>query len=282
MPGNDLITTYETGQAITITPGAAGSNAYTKVGNVNYTLTNVNNLTATISSIYLGTTQVVFNNSMGPAVLILEEDTLADSNGNVIAIPLTSEGTTTRMPAVGSPVMSDGTTLTNTLDSDNSVTQTVDVYGTLIQRNTDDNNVVTISYPDEQMSANVYVTEVGAVVTPGGTGLGNQIKAVYDNEVSTVKSMNLIVVGGSCVNTVAALIVGGSEETPICGAAFTQKTGVGAGQYIIKTVKSPYDSGKIAMLVAGYEATDTVSAIDKVKEGGLSTDVGEKVYPELA
>ena len=63
---------------------------------------------------------------------------------------------------------------------------------------------------------------------------------------------------------------------------FTEKTGVGAGQYIIKTVASPYaatDSGKIAMLVAGYDAPDTVNAVAKALEGVDSTVDTEQVYP---
>ena len=72
------------------------------------------------------------------------------------------------------------------------------------------------------------------------------------------------------------------SDTPLCTSAFTDKTGVGAGQYIIKTVASPYateSSGKVAMLVAGYNAADTVNAVAKALEGVDSTVDTEQVYP---
>jgi len=45
-------------------------------------------------------------------------------------------------------------------------------------------------------------------------------------------------------------------------------------------VKSPYNDAKIAVLVAGYEAADTTSAVDKLLTNTVSTDVGtSQVYP---
>jgi hypothetical protein len=65
----------------------------------------------------------------------------------------------------------------------------------------------------------------------------------------------LIVVGGSCVNTVAAELLG--STTPLCGAAFEEKTSVGTGAFLIKTFSR---GGKFATLVAGYNADDTKNA----------------------
>ena len=94
---------------------------------------------------------------------------------------------------------------------------------------------------------------------------------------SSVSGKNLVVVGGSCINTAAAKIL--ESNSPLCGSAFTDSTGVGAGQYIIKTVTSPWANDKVAMLVAGYEAADTVNAVRKAMEGA-SSDVGsESIYP---
>ena len=123
-----------------------------------------------------------------------------------------------------------------------------------------------------------YIGEITSEITPGSTGVaGGQISIVKDSEVSSVSGKNLVVVGGSCINTVAAKILG--STTPICTADFTTKTGVGAGQYIIKTVESPYNSDKVAMLVAGYAAADTVNAVDKALEGATSDSGTEQVYP---
>jgi hypothetical protein len=67
----------------------------------------------------------------------------------------------------------------------------------------------------------------------------------------------LIIVGGSCINSAAASVLGGAY----CGAAFTAKTGVGSGQFLIKSVSGAYTTGKIALVVAGYESADTVNAV---------------------
>ena len=56
--------------------------------------------------------------------------------------------------------------------------------------------------------------------------------------------------------------------------AFTDATGVGADQFLIKVVDSPYTEGRVAMLVAGYEAADTAKAVEYVTMESPSTDVG--------
>ena len=131
-----------------------------------------------------------------------------------------------------------------------------------------------IIYAGEESSADVYVTEAAASV-----GSANAIKVVKDSETASVSSNNLIVVGGACVNKAAAMIVG-DAETALCGDAWASKTGAGAGKYLIQVAASPYNAGKIAMLIAGYDATDTTTAVAKVKEGAIDTTKNSAtVYP---
>ncbi len=73
---------------------------------------------------------------------------------------------------------------------------------------------------------------------------------------SIVSSKNLVIVGGSCINSAAATVLGGAY----CGPAFTEATGVGTGQFMIKGVMDTFTTGKLALVVAGYEAADTVNA----------------------
>jgi hypothetical protein len=151
---------------------------------------------------------------------------------------------------------------------------------TKIVHDTDGNpDSATVTYHGDQLFAEVFLAAPSVTVTPGSSGgEGGQITVVKDNEVDSVSTKNLVVVGGSCINTVAATLLGSSA--PLCGADFTEKTTVGAGQYIIKVFSSPVaaaDSGKVAMLVAGYNAADTEQAVAKVKEGGMMTDVGTEV-----
>ncbi len=66
----------------------------------------------------------------------------------------------------------------------------------------------------------------------------------------------MIVVGGSCINSAAATLVGGAK----CGAAWTAATGIGSGQFLIKGYADSTLTSELALLVAGYDAEDTVKA----------------------
>jgi hypothetical protein len=164
------------------------------------------------------------------------------------------------------------------LESNNDIYQDMDYWGTLYELNKADSDqtTATISYPDDQVEAQLYIAAETASITPGSSGTtgSGQVMIVTDKQVSSVAGRNLFVVGGSCINEVAAKILG--SDSPLCAADFTTETTVGAGQYIIKTVTSPYSEDKVAMLVAGYEAAETTAAIAKALEG-VATDVGAEV-----
>jgi len=76
----------------------------------------------------------------------------------------------------------------------------------------------------------------------------------------------LIVVGGSCINSAAASLVGGAY----CGAAWTTATNVGTGEFLIKGYASP-SVGKFALLVAGYDTADTVNAATYARTKAFDT-----------
>lgn len=136
----------------------------------------------------------------------------------------------------------------------------MDTYGMYLSRNSTvdeqfDADEVVLSVPEEQVYAQVSVS-MGA--TTSSSTSGAQVVVLKDTEVSSTESRNLVVVGGSCINTVAAKLLGSS--TPLCADAFTAKTGVKSGEFLIQNFNSPYASGKYAVLVAGYEAADTTKA----------------------
>lgn len=156
-------------------------------------------------------------------------------------------------------------------------------YGSFMTSIGNDDKTITITYPEDAMSVGFYIGEASSMITPGATGTaGGQIAIVQDKDVSTVSSKHLIVVGGSCVNTVAAKIL--DSDTPLCGADFSTATNVGAGGYIIKTVVSPENEDKIAMLVAGFNAADTTNAVKRAMViDGVMTDTGsEEIFPVVA
>ncbi len=139
-----------------------------------------------------------------------------------------------------------------------------------------DQDTLDIVYAGEESFADVYVSETGAVVTAseGTTTTGTVAKlgsvSVSDAEAASVASKNLIVVGGSCINSVAAELLGGA----LCGANFESSTGVGAGSFLIQTFERT--GGKVATLVAGYNAEDTTNAAKYLTTQAVDTTVGKK------
>ena len=126
-----------------------------------------------------------------------------------------------------------------------------------------------IEYFGKEATAEVIVATGGEVSSSAGA-LGDVL--VKDTEVSTVDDKNLVIVGGSCINSAAANVLGGAY----CGAAFTEATGVGEGQFLIKGVQDVYTDGKLALVVAGYDAADTVNAATYLTKKDVDTSMEYK------
>jgi len=134
-----------------------------------------------------------------------------------------------------------------------------------------DHEKITLTYHGGEVKAQVFLLGIGATLTSGVGGttqLGPVL--VKDSEVSQVAAKNLIIVGGSCINSAAAALVGGTK----CGAAWTAATGVGSGQFLIKKYSSGIEGNSFALLVAGYDAPDTVNAATYLKNKGVDTNIG--------
>jgi len=160
-------------------------------------------------------------------------------------------------------------TFTDPKDSNYVMTRVYSDLATLIELKgqSSDQRKSTVTYSGSEAYADLVLSTKSATVssdsssdngtTTSGTGvknLGNVV--VSDSEVSSVSSKNLVVVGGSCVNSVAAKLLGGA----LCGADFMAKSDVGAGSFLVQSFTSPYANSKIAVLVAGYNAGDTTNA----------------------
>jgi hypothetical protein len=222
-----------------------------------------------------------------PAVFIIEEK---DDNSEYQGMVVTIENGASSTDGIGiNDVMrtwnNDATWEATALTSVSTKAKEADLFGSIILTDSGDSDqtTATISYPDEQIYANMYIGAEASAITPGTTGSGGAtgtINIVKDTEVSSVSDKNLIVIGGSCINAAAAKILG--SDVPLCAADFTEKTQVGAGQYIIKTIASPYNADKVAMLVAGFNADDTETAVKKVLTGVVSDKDSSKIYPEVS
>ena len=305
LPGTDTLTTYEAGANASFAKNWSGNttNATTlyvpwNFGNVNYTLKYsptsgyAATLTATIEGINSDNTgsgnQTVspvdcpVNSTYLGAILVIEgkktTETNNADNGDVVCVYVKRSGTTTPVTVSASQPYISGIWSTLTSWTSNSYQQSgMTRQGTYIKYNSQNPTKTEVFYPNQQMFADVLFTADTTTVAPGVVS-GGSILVIKDTEVSSVSDRNLVVVGGSCINTAAAKILG--SDTPKCGADFTTLTGVDAGKYIIQAVASPYNAEKTAVLIAGYEAAETKLAAAKLKEG-IATDVGTKtVYPQ--
>ncbi len=271
---NATATGYWTVNSVLINTADTSSSTILHAGEFNYNVSGTGTSEALqITPIQPGGAQIT-----GPAVQVIEAK---DDNNNYNGMVITTERAGAKV-GVSSSTTGVADTYANssalTLHSNNKLTTKADLYGSIATIDTSDSDqyIASISYPSEQVYAQVYAGAVSATVTAGqvsttgATQLGDVL--VTDAEVSGVSAKNLIVVGGSCVNSVAANLLGSAA----CGADFTTATGIGSGQFLIQSFASPYTTGKVALLVAGYEAADTVNAATYLRTQTVDTTVGKK------
>lgn len=217
-----------------------------------------------------------FSSTAGPALLIMEPKKYGDASyGDFICIP-NSPTATTAMSITDAQFNGTNSGLI-TLQSDSYQKQAVDKFGALVVEKTptNTNGDVTVTIPNSQMYFDLAFASPGTVVTPNvaaGPGASIGSVEVLDSQVSTVQGKNLIVIGGSCINSVAANLVGGAK----CTSDWTTATGVGSGQFLIQSFASPYTTGQIALLVAGYDAQDTVNAATYLMNKSPDVSSGKK------
>ncbi|MFH0874811.1 MAG: hypothetical protein V1859_02650 [archaeon] len=129
-------------------------------------------------------------------------------------------------------------------------------WGTTFTYDQENDDDITLAYPEGQAYANVFVTPLNAVISAGGsTGASGAEKvnsipvgmSVLDKDAEAL-TKNMIVVGGPCVNTVAAELAGNPVD---CAEGYE----MGKAKVKLYTRK-----GKTALLVAGYSAQDSLGA----------------------
>jgi hypothetical protein len=128
-------------------------------------------------------------------------------------------------------------------------------------------------YAGEQSYFEVFLSAPD--VTTGGGVLGTV--QVMDDELagSGMQTKNLLIVGGSCVNSAAASVL--DVPSPTCGAGWTSATGSGAGEWLIQSFANPWSSDKVATLVAGYEQGDTANGAEALTtQDNVDIAVGQK------
>jgi hypothetical protein len=158
-------------------------------------------------------------------------------------------------------------------ESNDDLYYKMDQWGTTVVTDESDSDQYSLElmYPEDQVTAMIYVDSLAT--GSGSNTLGNV--QVMDDELASsgMSGKNLIVVGGSCVNSAAQTLLGANAG---CGASWTAATGAGSGEWIIQTFANPWASSKIATLVAGWEQGDTANAATYLRTQNPDVAVGKK------
>ncbi|MBI4010507.1 MAG: hypothetical protein HY361_04990, partial [Candidatus Aenigmarchaeota archaeon] len=139
-----------------------------------------------------------------------------------------------------------------TPDGESEVSYGYTSMGTFItyKQPSSDPQELILAYPEKQSLPQVYITSgaTSSSTTAGGTLTKVEVvdATKLDSEIADAKAQNLIVVGGPCVNTVAAELLGSPAS---CTEGFTP------GKARVKLFEQA--NGNVAMLVAGYSGADT-------------------------
>jgi len=182
-----------------------------------------------------------------PGVLFVEEEDKSDSDTkNAIFLATTYSG---GYAQVSTPAFT-GNSDTETWDDTDFVGYLTNYGSYVLKDGSDDHQqIVSVSYPENPMYAEVYFKAGDAVTTTSSDGTLTKVEIVdaskLDSEIADVSANNLIVVGGPCANSVAAELMGNPAD---CAEGFT------AGTARIKL----FENGEsVAMLVAGYSGAGT-------------------------
>jgi hypothetical protein len=217
------------------------------------------------------------NDIDSPVIMFVEDKDKSDSDTrNVIVINTTDDETYSEMN--GDILFSGSSEYDSQAWDDTKLKGYVTNYGTYALRDQTDTNihVASLTYGNAQMYADVYFAEAAAVITAGTSssgGVGQLGDVLYkDSESANYASKNVIVVGGSCINSAAATLLGGSY----CGADFTTNAGAGAGEFVIKGFATSTLTSELALLVAGYDVADTVNAATYLRNNAVDTSSSYK------
>jgi hypothetical protein len=222
-----------------------------------------------------------------PGFVLVEEAQVGGTTHNWVFVPVAWDSTNSRT-YVGTTLYSDDTNY-----ADISVLGTSTQYKGMTTYGTIADHLAstlggsgTLSYPDVFTYANVYVmTPTGTVSTSGSSGTVTTDRILpitqdvvkLDSEVTDSDKANydMVVVGGPCINTVAAAALG--KTYPACGAA----SGIPTNAGLIKVIADQFATGKSVLLVAGWEAADTDLAARIVQTGFPSATTAQKAAAEL-
>ncbi len=139
------------------------------------------------------------------------------------------------------------------LKENDDIERTMTDYGVLVElyNPSGESPDMTIEYPLVERGSHVFVTAGEYSLEKKTGGVAQRVQKIkvgaakLASEVADVTAYNAIVVGGPCANSAAARLLGNPAD---CTAGFAP------GKAIVKLFEN---KGKVAVLVAGYDALDT-------------------------
>lgn len=182
-------------------------------------------------------------------VRIYEGDTGADLMGGAVDIQDDDAATAGGDAEIDVSAM---TVTWNPQEEDSDIDKALDIanWGAIFTYDSENNDDLNLMYNEEEAIIEVYLVpaEARGVTRISSTGTVNPINVdatVFDDEVSSLAAQNSIIVGGPCVNSLAAEFMGNPAD---CTEGFEE------GKAVIKLKDV---DGNVAMLVAGYSGEDT-------------------------
>ncbi|MDI6825689.1 MAG: S-layer protein [Candidatus Aenigmarchaeota archaeon] len=238
-------------------------------GKFNYTVTNVS------ATAYIQMTPV---KDYRAAIAILEEKQADGTTQDVVYIPVTYTGTTSLKIAVTTPVFTTAT-LGNfvTLGTNTYIQKAYDAYGTLTTYDSYEQGKVTVTYPDNQIYANIFFLTEAAKVTTTAVA-AEKIKKVVPISYSVAKldteiadpatvNKNLVLIGGSCANSlVQKLVDDGKLDTKYGCPGGVPAEGWEKGKGYIFLIENAFATGYSVIVIAGTDAIDTRNACSVMQQ----------------
>ena len=266
------------GTTTTVTTDSTGAGKFDVEG-VTYTIASVYTSgaeTVTVTGISAGviytaseaTVTISSNGTQGTVVFQEYHGGAADNSsviGSITALVEDPDGTTYDIGVVKAPTITSSTGYKlQSWESDDYLQDGYTRWGTHVEYHTtstsDSQNYLVLTYPKEEATADVYITSGVVKTTAAGGEVGGLVQvdvgsAVLDTEVADWTAQNVIVVGGPCVNRVAAALMGLPYPSDECAEGFEE------GKAKIKL----FEDENVALLVAGMTGDDTRRACTVLK-----------------
>jgi hypothetical protein len=162
--------------------------------------------------------------------------------------------------------------------SPKSRTAFVSNYGT-VYKSASSSSII-LDVPRAQNYIDFLVGRESGTATVAGTTTSDKIMpvtadiAMLDTEVTDNAAADMVVVGGPCINKIAAALL--NATYPVCGDD-AKTAGIPENAALVQVFKDKFATGKSVLLIAGWEAANSDVAARVVQDGTkLATITGDK------